>query len=144
MENSKDINHPFNTIHEYRPINWRKYLFLLLSNWYWFLITVFVALSIAYLKNRYTLPVYTATANLLLEEESTDLISEIRSVSRRRRRVDLANEVSILRTFSLHRRTIDSLPHQFEDYLRLGFHSELISGLQHLFGAVVSPSCWLK
>ena len=70
-----------------------------------------MALSIAYLKNRYTLPAYRASATLLLEEEEgrSDLLGEIKSVSRTRRKTDLANELSKLKAFSLHRRTIDSL-----------------------------------
>ncbi|MFC2080828.1 polysaccharide biosynthesis tyrosine autokinase [Bacteroidota bacterium] len=94
-----------------RPVNWRKYLYLFLTNWYWFLITIFIALSIAYLKNRYTLPNYRATATLLIEEEggTSDLLGEIKSVQKRRRNTDLSNEVSKLKAFSLHRRTIDSL-----------------------------------
>jgi len=94
-----------------RPINWRKYIFLFLTNWYWFLIIIFIAMSIAYLKNRYTLPVYKATATLLIEEEegTSDLLNEIRSVRRQRRSTDMANEIAKLNAFSLHRRTIDSL-----------------------------------
>jgi len=94
-----------------KPINWRKYFFLFLTNWYWFLITVFITVSISYLKNRYTLDRYQASAILLIEDEegADDLLTEIRSVRRRRAKTDLSNEIAKLKTFSLHRRTIDSL-----------------------------------
>lgn len=94
-----------------RPFNWRKYLFLITSNWYWLFITVFVAMSFAYLKNRYTMPYYRTTATLLIEdeEETGDIMSEIKSVRRRRRTSVLANEIAKFNAFSLHRRTIDSL-----------------------------------
>lgn len=94
-----------------RPLSWRKYIFLFLSNWYWFLITIFVAISLAYLKDRYTLPIYKANVNLLIEDEegTDDIVNEIRSVRRWRRKTDLANEIAKLNSFSLHRRTVDSL-----------------------------------
>ena len=95
-----------------QPFNWRKYIFLFMSNWYWFLITIFIALSFAYIKNRYTLPTYSVSATLLIEEEeegASDLLNEIRSVRRRRRNIDLSNEIAKLNAFSLHRRTVDSL-----------------------------------
>ncbi len=106
-----DNNYPLGNIETNKPINWRKYFFLFLTNWYWFLITVFVAMSIAYLKTRYQNPVYKATATLLIEDEegTSDFLSEIRSVRRRRRTGDLTNEIAKLNAFSLHRRTIDSL-----------------------------------
>lgn len=107
----ENIYNPLGSQDNERPINWRKYIFLFLTNWYWFLITIFVSVSIAYVKNRYTLPSYTVTATLLIEneEEIGDIISEIRSVRRSRRRIDMANEMAKLRAFSLHRRTVDSL-----------------------------------
>ncbi len=94
-----------------KPINWRKYIYIFLSNWHWFLITIFIAISVAYIKNRYTLPTYKATATLIIEEEegTSDLLNAIRSVRRQRRTADLANETAKLNAFSLHRRTIDSL-----------------------------------
>lgn len=92
-------------------INWRKYIFLILNNWHWFLITLFFALGIAYLKNRYTLPTYQVSATLLIEDEqnSGDLMSEFRSIRYFRNRTQLANEIAKLNAFALHRRTIDSL-----------------------------------
>jgi capsular exopolysaccharide synthesis family protein len=94
-----------------KPINWRKYLFLFISNWYWFFITVFIAMSLAYLKNRYSIPVYKASATLLIEDEEgpSDLLGELRSIRRASRTTDLTNEMAKLNAFSLHQRTIDSL-----------------------------------
>jgi capsular exopolysaccharide synthesis family protein len=94
-----------------KPINWRKYIYIFISNWYWFLITVFIAMSVAYVKNRYSVPEYKTSATLLIEDEegAGDLLGELRSVRRSRRTTDLANEIAKLNAFSLHRRTIDNL-----------------------------------
>jgi len=60
---------PPQLIPEEKPINWRKYIFLFLRNWYWFLITLGIALGIAFFKIRYTIPQYQATAKLIIEQE---------------------------------------------------------------------------
>ena len=64
-------------IQEEKPINWRKYLFLFLRNWYWFLITLGIALGIAFFKIRYTIPQFQATAKLIIEQEENLEIDEI-------------------------------------------------------------------
>nr|MDA3821977.1 polysaccharide biosynthesis tyrosine autokinase [Bacteroidales bacterium] len=96
---------------ENRPINWSKYIFLFLSNWYWFLLTLGIALGIAFFKIRYTIPQYQATATLIIEEDesSQDIMSEFRSVRYYRRRADMSNEVVKLNSFSLTKRAVDSL-----------------------------------
>ncbi|HKJ78153.1 MAG TPA: polysaccharide biosynthesis tyrosine autokinase, partial [Prolixibacteraceae bacterium] len=52
-------------------IDLKKILFLLLRNWYWFVIAVGLALTAAFLYNRYTVPVYEVNSTLLLEEEQS-------------------------------------------------------------------------
>ena len=52
-------------------IDLKKILFLLLRNWYWFIIAVGIALAAAFIYNRYTVPVYEVNSTLLLEEEQS-------------------------------------------------------------------------
>jgi capsular exopolysaccharide synthesis family protein len=96
---------------EIQSIDWRKYIFLILNNWYWFLLTLFISLGTGYLINRYTLPKYQVKAVLLIEDDknSSDIFDEFRSVRYFRNRAQMANEIAKLNSFSLHRRTIDSL-----------------------------------
>ena len=49
---------PNNRFDQEESINLKKYLYMILANWYWFVITVFVGLGAAWLINRYTTPVY--------------------------------------------------------------------------------------
>ncbi|MCK5137859.1 MAG: polysaccharide biosynthesis tyrosine autokinase [Bacteroidales bacterium] len=102
-------SHPYPK--EEKPINWKKHLFLFLSNWYWFFITLGVALGIAFFKIRYTIPQYQATATLIIEEgqASNDILGELRAVRYWRRQADMANEVAKLSSFSITKRTVDSL-----------------------------------
>jgi tyrosine-protein kinase Etk/Wzc len=96
---------------EEKPINWRKYLFLFLNNWYWFLITLGIALAVAFFKVRYTIPVYRATATLIIEEDENtqDMMTEIRAIRYFRRQTDLANETAKLTSYTTIRRAVDSL-----------------------------------
>ncbi len=97
-----------------RPINWKKYFFLFLSNWYWFLITLGIAFGIAFFKIRYTIPQYQASATLIIENEqsSGDLLSEMRAVRFLRRQTDMANEIAKLTSFPITIRTIENLDQQ--------------------------------
>ena len=94
-----------------KPVNWRKYLFLFLLNWHWFLITLGIALGTAFFIVRYTIPKYQATATLIIEEEENaqDVLSELRAVRYWRRQSDMANERAKISSFSTIRRAVDSL-----------------------------------
>jgi len=96
---------------EEKPINWRKYIFLFVKNWYWFLIVLGIALGVAFFRIRYTIPKYQARATLIIEEDesSQDLMSEFRSIRYFRRRADLANETAKLSSFTTIKRAVDSL-----------------------------------
>ncbi|MDF1573477.1 MAG: polysaccharide biosynthesis tyrosine autokinase [Bacteroidales bacterium] len=96
---------------EEKPVNWRKYLFLFLSNWYWFLIALGLAMAIAFFKIRYTIPVYQATATIIVEEDENnqDVLSGLRAFRYWRRQTDMANERAKLSSYSIINRTVDSL-----------------------------------
>ncbi|HDR67514.1 MAG TPA: hypothetical protein ENN61_00530, partial [Bacteroidaceae bacterium] len=114
MDNPNNFQNIFEQ--EDTRINFRKYFFLVLKNWYWFLFALGIAVSIAYLVNRYTLPQYVAKATMLLEQEENpnDFLGEFRSIRFLRRKTELANELAKLNAFSLHQRTIDSLGWKIE------------------------------
>lgn len=94
-----------------RKVNWQKYIFIYLKNWHWFLITLAVAFGVAAFKIRYTIPQNQNSATIIIEEDenSQDVMSEFRSIRNFRRRVDLANEVAKLSSFSIAKRTVDNL-----------------------------------
>jgi len=96
---------------EEKPVNWRKYFFLFLRHWYLFLITLGIALGIAFFKIRYTIPQYQATAKLLVEQEenSQDMVSQLRAIRYWRRQADLANETAKITAFTTIKRAVDSV-----------------------------------
>src|SRR5690554_4155109 len=52
-------------------IDLKKIIFNFLRNWYWFVITVMIALSVALLYNKYATPVYEINSTILVEEENS-------------------------------------------------------------------------
>ena len=54
---------------EEEGIDMKKYIFLILSHWWWFGISVFVALTIAYMVNRYTQNYYQVSSSIVVGDE---------------------------------------------------------------------------
>lgn len=74
--------------------------------WYFFALTIFVALVIAFLFNKYTKPVYEVKTTVLVKDDrsSKDLIGiGIYDMQ------NLQNEIGILSSYSLAERTINNL-----------------------------------
>jgi tyrosine-protein kinase Etk/Wzc len=93
----------------------KRYLALFLSNWYWFAISLFVALTIAYGINRYSKKVYSISSTLLINDDQYGggnriVSSVIPGGDIFRSKQNMTNEISILKSFSLNKRVIDSLP----------------------------------
>lgn len=108
-----------NYFQQEESINIRKYAFLLLSNWYWFVLTVILALGVSYLVNRYTLPVYSATTSIILNQQNNqtdaqDLFSEFRAIRMRRMQSLVENEILILKSYDLAKRTVEKLDLEIE------------------------------
>jgi tyrosine-protein kinase Etk/Wzc len=96
-------------------IDIKRYLSLFLSNWYWFAISIFLSVTIAYGINRYSEKTYIVTSTLLIKDEQnggglsfsdkfmtgSDLFNS---------KQNLNNEIGILKSFKLNKRVIDSLP----------------------------------
>jgi len=46
----------------------KRYLSLFISNWYWFVISLFLAITLAYGINRYSEKMYTVSSTLLIKD----------------------------------------------------------------------------
>ena len=104
-----------NPLPEDENIDIKRYLSLFLSNWYWFVISLFLGLSIAYGVNRYSSKIYTISSTLLInDDQNSGTVKIVGSVIPGgdifRNKQNLTNEISILKSFSLNKRVIDSLP----------------------------------
>jgi capsular exopolysaccharide synthesis family protein len=94
-------------------INLKKYLFLILANWYWFVFSVFLGIGGSWLVNRYTMPMYKVTGSLMLSENSsrglTGYENLIPGMEIYRTQKLVLNELEVLKSYSLAARTIEKL-----------------------------------
>jgi tyrosine-protein kinase Etk/Wzc len=106
-------------------IDIKRYVSLFISNWYWFVMSLFIALSLAYSINRYSQRIYSASASLLIKD---DQIAGIKSSAESivpggdifKSQQNLNNEMGILKSFSLNYRVIKELEDFHVAYIKLG------------------------
>lgn len=96
-------------------INLKRYLSLFMSNWYWFTISIFLTLTVAYGINRYSEKVFTVSSTLLIKDDQksgglTFAENLMPGSNLFNSKQNLNNEIGILQSFSLNKRVIDSLP----------------------------------
>ena len=108
MNNGQE--YPF---HEEESIDIRKYLFKILRNWYWFLLSILICITTAYLINRYSKPVYSVSTKIILgtKDNSSNVQSAeniIRGVDFTRQNI-IENEIDILKSYSLNYKVIQGL-----------------------------------
>ncbi|NJK84599.1 MAG: hypothetical protein HC906_00030 [Bacteroidales bacterium] len=53
-------------IRQKKNLDIKKYLFKILHNWYWFVLSIGVVLSAVYMINRYSNPVYSVSTKIIL------------------------------------------------------------------------------
>lgn len=106
-------------------IDFKRYLSLFLSNWYWFAITLFITLGIAYTKNRYSEEIYTVSSTLLIKDDqigggTSGLTNIFPGTNAFKSEQNLKNEIGILRSFSLNYRVMQKLPDFHVVYVSVG------------------------
>ena len=104
-----------NSGNEPDDLDLRRYAGLFLSNWYWFAVTLFAALALAWFINNYSEKIYTVSASLLIkDDERGSDISAIDNIMPGgnifRSQQNLQNEMGILRSFSVNYRVMQELP----------------------------------
>lgn len=102
-------------------IDVKRYLSLFISNWYWFAISLFIALSIAYGINRWSEEVYTVSSTLLIKDDQNGALTDIFPGSEGfRSQQSVTNEMGILKSFNLHYRVMQDLPEFHVVYTAVG------------------------
>lgn len=106
-------------------IDFKRYLSLFLSNWYWFAIALFITLGIAYAKNRYSEEIYTVSSTLLIKDDqfgggNAGLTNIFPGTNAFKSEQNLKNEIGILRSFSLNYRVMKELPDFHIVYVSVG------------------------
>jgi len=95
-------------------IDIKRYLSLFISNWYWFAIALFLAVTMAYTINRYSQQIFSVSSTLLIKD---DQIGKMNSTTSSvipggdifKSQQNLKNEIGILKSFSLNYRVMKEL-----------------------------------
>ncbi|GAG65759.1 unnamed protein product, partial [marine sediment metagenome] len=88
---------------------------MILFNWYWFALSLFIAISAAYIVNRYTTPVYNISASVIVRDDargsmgSTGAEQFIQGMEMFRTQKNVQNEMGILKSYNLANKTIQEL-----------------------------------
>ncbi len=92
--------------------DFKRLMGAILSNWYWFVLSISVALTLGYLYLRYTTPKYEINSSLLIDEGNNpaqNVLSNLDNNKSAESSVNLYNEMFILRSQDLVGEVVDSL-----------------------------------
>ena len=106
-------------------IDIKRYLSLFISNWYWFAIALFIALTLAYGINRYSQKIYSVSSTLLIKDDqignmNSNVASVIPGGDIFKSQQNLKNEMGILKSFSLNYRVMKELKDFHVVYVGVG------------------------
>ena len=108
MENSENI------YFQEENIDIKKFLMRILGNWYWFAISLFITVTVAYLINRYSEPIYSVTSTIIVRDDEkgkglSGAEQMIEGMEMFRSRKNIYNEMGILQSYDLTNRTLKEL-----------------------------------
>ena len=106
-------------------IDFKRYISLFMSNWYWFAIALFISMSIAYGINRWSEEVYTVSSTLLIKDDKmggvgSGMANIFPGVDAYKSQQNLKNEIGILKSYSLNFRVMQELPEFHVEYISVG------------------------
>jgi capsular exopolysaccharide synthesis family protein len=106
-------------------IDFKRYLSLFISNWYWFVIALFISVSIAYGINRWSEEFYTVSSTLLIKDDqlggvTSEMLNIFPGVEEYKSQQNLKNEIGILKSYSLNYRVMQELPEFHVEYIAVG------------------------
>lgn len=102
-------------------IDFKRYISLFISNWYWFAISLFIAFCIAYGINRWSEQVYTVSSTLLIRDDPSRSLTELfPGTQMLRTQQNVNNEIGILKSFHVNYRVMQQLPEFSVVYTSVG------------------------
>ena len=107
------MNSPMQNKEEDESIDIKKYFFLFLDNWFWFVIASILTVSIAFLINRYSTPEYLTQNSVFLKEKEdamgamSGIMQEFGSFGSKNQNIE--NQIGILTSYQLTRKTLERL-----------------------------------
>jgi len=115
-------------VSEEEQLDIKRLIFRVLGNWYWFAISIFAFLFIAYLINRYSEKVYSVTSSVIVKDDDNskgfsgaeNLIQGLKLV---RNTKSVQNEIGILQAYTLALQAVSELPDFNVTYVAVGRRS---------------------
>ncbi|MEA3445883.1 MAG: Wzz/FepE/Etk N-terminal domain-containing protein, partial [Bacteroidota bacterium] len=122
------MNNNIDNTYQEESIDLKKYIFQVIGNWYLFVIFIFIAFSISYYVNKFTTPIYSVSATLLVEADNSRTGAEnlLDGLSLFSGKKNIENEIGILQSFSLTRKVIEALDFDVSYFKIGGIKSEEI------------------
>lgn len=98
---------------EEEPVDIRKYINKVVTNWYWFVASLALAFTVAYMVNRYAQPSYSLSSTIILKENramsgisgSEDIMQGINFGSSN----TISNELMVLSSYHINRQVVENL-----------------------------------
>jgi tyrosine-protein kinase Etk/Wzc len=119
-------NSPINyNLPEDEEIDIKRKISMFFSNWYWFGVAFFIAMSLAYGINRYSQSIYSVSSSLLIKDDQlggigSNAASVIPGGDIFKSQQNLKNEIGILKSFNLNYRVMNELPEFHVIYVGAG------------------------
>lgn len=95
-------------------IDLMRYVSLFISNWIWIVVALFLALSVAYIFNKYSVRVYNVKSTLLIKDvQNTGAVANMEQIfagNAYNPYPNLDDEVAILQSYTLNYRVVEEMP----------------------------------
>ena len=109
MDNN-NISPEFNSLDE-ESFDIKRWISLLASNWYWFVLSILIAVPVAYAVNRYSTKIYTVSSTLMVKDQGAgvSVSNLIPGATNFNNQFNMNNEIAVFRSFSLNYRVMSEL-----------------------------------
>lgn len=113
MQDTSAFNNP---VLKEESIDIKKYLYMILRNWFWFVAAIVMGVGAAYLSNRYSDPIYQVGMTIIVEGDENSSYSSnnnlIEGFNLFQQGKKIENEIAILKSYDLTRKAISELDFQ--------------------------------
>jgi len=99
-------------IRGFKDFNLKEQLFRYVKYWYWFIISFLVAIAIAFLYLRYTIPQYSVSSTIVISQEdnlSAAGLGAFEELGLERSQTQIESEIEILKSKTLIRDVVEKL-----------------------------------
>lgn len=95
----------------------KRFVFKLLSNWYWFILSTGIAYAVVYVINENIVPTYNVYTTILVDESNRTTENLVGGLQLFGGRKNLHNEIMVLTSYSLSYRTLKELDFEVSYYI---------------------------